>query len=112
FGRRGSILLLNLESQVRLDELPWVAAIDRFRTGSISERALARQALQEMSALAIAAFPFAILPNKLCQEFRALATGAELDIALVDELAADIFVGRFSEKFVASARLAADFLDG
>ena len=31
FRRRRSLLLLNLESQVRIEELPWVAAIDQFR---------------------------------------------------------------------------------
>lgn len=31
FRRRRSLLLLNLQKQVRIEELPWVACIDRFR---------------------------------------------------------------------------------
>jgi hypothetical protein len=112
FRRRRSLLLLNLEKQVQIEELPWIAAIDRFRSKSLSSRELARQTLEELTVIALTAFPHAILPNKLLQELRSLATEAELDIPLVDELAADIFMGRFSEKFVESARRAADLLNG
>jgi hypothetical protein len=110
FRRRRSLLLLNLEKQVQIEELPWVAAIERFRSDSLSSRELARQTLEEVTVLTLTSFPHAILPNKLLQELRALATGAGLDIALVDELAADIFMGEFSGKFVESAWRAADLL--
>ncbi len=112
FRRRRSLLLLNLEKQVQIEELPWVAAIDRFRRESLSSRELARQTLEEIVIVALASFPHAILPNKLLQELRALVKGADLDIPLVDELAADIFMGQFSGKFVESAKLAADLLTG
>ncbi len=112
FRRRRSLLLFNLESQVRMEELPWVAAVDRFRSGGLSHQDLARQTLEEVAVLALAAFPQTILPNKLLQELRALADGAGLSIPLVDELAADIFMGEFSGKFLESARLAADLLEG
>lgn len=112
FRRRRSLLLLNLEAQVRLEELPWVAAIDRFRRASTPNREVERQALAEVALLVLTAFPHAILPNKLIQELRALAQGAKLDLPLVDELAADIFMGTFTGKFVEAARRAADLLDG
>jgi len=112
FRRRRSLLLLNLESQVRIEELPWVAVLERFRDNAPTEHGLARQALDEITTLTLAAFPFAILPNKLLQELRALTQSAELKIPLVDEIAADIFMGQFSEKFVAAAQIAAELLEG
>jgi hypothetical protein len=112
FRRRRSLLLLNLQRQVQIEELPWVAAIDRFRSESLPDRELARQMLEEITVLALTSFPQAILPNKLLQELRALVKGAGLDIPLVDELAADIFMGKLSGKFLESARRAADLLAG
>ncbi|HUE84108.1 MAG TPA: hypothetical protein VMM84_18540 [Pyrinomonadaceae bacterium] len=67
--------------------------IDRFRTESLSSRDLSRQALEEVTLLTGTSFPHAIIPNKLLQELRALVKGAGLDIPLVDEVAADIFMG-------------------
>ena len=112
FRRRRSLLLVNLQSQIKLEELPWVAAIDRFRRDDMSTRELAKQALEEVAALTIASFPQAILPNKLIQELRALAKGADLSLPLVDELAADIFMGQFSNNFLQAAKRAADLLEG
>jgi hypothetical protein len=111
FRRRRSLLLLNLEKQIQIEELPWIGAIDRFRSENLESRALARQTLHEVTLLAITSFPHAIIPNKLLQELRALAKGAELSLPLVDEVAADIFMGEFSPKFLESARRAADLLD-
>lgn len=112
FRRRRSLLLLNLESQVKLEELPWVAAIDRFRRDDLSTQELARETLKEVVALAILSFPQAIIPNKLLQEFRALVKRAKLNLPLVDELAADIFMGQFTPNFVRAAKTAARLLDG
>jgi hypothetical protein len=112
FRRRRSLLLLNLEKQVQIEELPWVEVIDRFRTEDLSSRELSRQALNEICVLTLTSFPHAILPNKLLQELRALVKGAELDIPLVDEVAADIFMGHFSDKFLESAKRAGGLLDG
>jgi hypothetical protein len=112
FRRRRSLLLLDLQKQVQIHELPWVTAMERFRAKDLSTRELNRKALEEASVLVLAAFPHAILPNKLLQEMRALAAGAELKIPLVDELATDIFMGRFSDKFIASAVCAAEQLEG
>src|SRR5579859_1556237 len=111
FRRRRSLLLLNLEKQVQIEELPWVAAIDHLRSNNLSAQELARQTLAEVTLLTISAFPHAILPNKLLQELRALGKTAELDLPLVAELAADIFMGEFSGKFLAAAKQAAAMLD-
>lgn len=112
FRQRRSLLLLNLEHQVRLEELPWVAALEPFRQARLPARELARQSLVEVVLLALQAFPQAILPNKLLQELTALARRAGLDLPLVEEVAADIFMGQFSPKFLAAARRAADLLEG
>jgi hypothetical protein len=112
FRRRRSLLLFDLQSQVKLEELPWVAAIEKFRTNSVSDKQTAQRALGELAALAISSFPHVILPNKLLQEMRTLAKASELDLPLVDELAVDIFMGQFSGKFVQAAKQAADLLDG
>ena len=112
FRRRRSLLLLNLQSQVRIEELPWVAALDRLRNDKLSGRAAARQALEATVLLAFEHFPHAILPNRLVRELGGLAATAGIDMPLVDELATDIFMGTFAPKFADAARLAGTLLRG
>ena len=112
FRRRRSLLLLNLEKQIRMEELPWVAAIEPFRRQDLSTREVSRRALKEVTMLTLRAFPEAIIPNKLLQELGALAKGAEMNLPLVEELAADIFTGDFSPKFTEAAKRAAELLAG
>lgn len=112
FRRRRSLLLLDLQSQVKLSELPWIAAVEPWVGSDEASREAARETLVLVAGLAIHEFPQTIIPNKLTQEFRALATGAGLSIPLVDELAADIFMGAFSEKFLRAAQSAARLLQG
>jgi hypothetical protein len=112
FRRRRSLLLLNLESQVKLTELPWVRAIEAHRERDQSTQELALQTLEQVARLAITSFPQQILPNKLLQEVRALAEGAGLRLPLVDEVAADIFMGAFTEKFLRAAQVAGTLLEG
>ena len=110
FRRRRSLLLLDLQKQVQLEELPWIRAIDGFRAEDLSSAELARQTLEEVTILALTSFPQAVIPNKLLQELNALSKDAGLDLPLVDELAADIFMGKLSAKFVRAALVAADLL--
>ncbi len=122
FRARRSLLLLDLASQVRLEELPWAAALappaSSARVGPSGEctprsAETARVALREVTALCFRAFPWAILPNTLLQEMRPLAKAARLErLPLLDELAADIFMGTFSGKFLAAAKEAARTLEG
>ena len=112
FRRRRSLLLTNLEAQVRIEEVPWIASIERLRRDGAAENEAALQTLRNVSRLALTSFPHALLPNKLLQELRALADSANLDIPLLDELAADIFMGEFSPKFVSAACRAAELLKG
>lgn len=112
FRRRRSLLLLNLQSQVKLDELPWVQAMKPHRSARTDAQQLARQTLEEIVVLSLTSFPQQIFPNKLLQEIRALADGAALKLPLVEEVAADIFMGTFSEKFLHAARKAGELLEG
>jgi hypothetical protein len=111
FRNRRSLLLLNLEHQVRLEELPWVRAVDGHRRpGAAHDGASA--ALVRLGELALQGFPATVLPNPLIRELGALARQAGVGVPLVEELAADIFMGTFSAKFLRAARLAADVLEG
>ena len=114
FRRRRSLLLLNLESQVKLEELPWVKAVHSYRKDGVDAKEQARQTLEQVVVLRMqsTAFPQQILPNKLLQEIRALAYGAGLRLPIVDEVAADIFMGTFSEKFLQAAQKAGELLGG
>lgn len=112
FRRRRSLLLINLQSQVKISELPWVAAVEGEREAHAAGVEGARQALIESSAMTLSAFPQAILPNKLLQEFGSLAVTAKLDLPFVEEVAVDIFMGTFSNKFVEAARRAAPLIGG
>lgn len=100
FRCRRSLLLLNLEKQVQLEELPWIEVIDHYRQKELSNKLSAKETLIEVCTLTLASFPYAILPNKLLQELTALAKTAELGLPLTEELAADIFMGAFSDKFI------------
>jgi hypothetical protein len=110
FRRRRSLLLLDMQKQVQLEELPWIRAVEEFRTEELSSAELAKQTLEEVTILALTSFPQAIIPNKLLQELNALSNGAGLELPLVDELAADIFMGKLSVKFAKAALVAADLL--
>lgn len=68
-----SLLLLNLEHQVQIEELPWVSALDRLRAPSQTAQRSANQTLSQATMLAITSFPQTILPNPLVREFSALA---------------------------------------
>lgn len=112
FRRRRSLLLLDLESQVRLSELPWISAIEPWVGSDEASRAAARAALGEICSVTLTSFPATILPNRLVKELRALGSAAGLVMPLVDELAADIFMGKFSAGFLRAAKVAARLLGG
>ncbi|MEU0004081.1 hypothetical protein ABZ079_07215 [Streptomyces sp. NPDC006314] len=111
FRNRRSLLLLNLQRQVRVEELPWVRAVAGHRGADGADEAAAA-ALRQLGGLAVRAFPGTILPNPLIRELSVLARQAELDTPLVEELATDIFMGTFTPKFLTAARVAAELLGG
>ncbi|MGW4807146.1 hypothetical protein [Kitasatospora sp. NPDC004272] len=108
FAGRRSLLLLGYARQVRSEELPWVRAAEAHRDAGGGELAL----LRRLGNIAVNAFPGTILPNPLVSELAALGRRAGLDAPFVEELAADIFMGGFTPKYLAAAGVAADLLGG
>ncbi|GEB57390.1 hypothetical protein [Streptomyces gardneri] len=114
FRNRRSLLLLNLAHQVRADELPWVRAVAGHGSDADTRaraRAAAEAVLRRLGDLAVGAFPGTLLPNPLVREMSQLARQADLSAPFTEELAADIFMGTFSPKFLTAARIAADLLE-
>lgn len=109
FRRRRSLLLLNLEKQVQIIELPWVRVAARHSEVASDE---AMSVARRVGALALDHFPATILPNPLVHELQHLLAAAGHDIPLVEELAADIFMGRFSDTFRRAAQVAARVVGG
>lgn len=112
FRRRRSLLLLDLTKQVQFRELPWISAVEPWVGSDDASRTATARVLRDLTRLSLRAFPQTMLPNRLVRELGALAEGAGLALPLVEELAADIFTGRFSPKFVDAARIAARLLKG
>ena len=108
FRRRRSLLLWNLQSQVKLEELPWAAAL--LAHGNEVEPEASTASAQRLGTLYLDYFPGTVVPNNLVEEFQALT--AEAKLPWVKELAADIFEGRFGPVYVAAGRLAARHLKG
>ncbi len=107
FASRRSLLLLNYEKQVQLAELPWVAALDAAADTSSQASAPTLHALARRT---ITLFPGTVIPNPMITQLRRLTSDASISIPWTEELAADIFMGGFSPKFVAAAKLAAPIL--
>jgi hypothetical protein len=112
FRRRRSLLLANLASQVRLEELPWIAALERRLDTGDRRRHGARDAMVRASRVALTRFPETLLPNPLIRELDGLRRVAGLDLPLTYELAADIFQGRFSPTVQAAAQMAGEMMRG
>lgn len=114
FRRRRSLLLLNLQHQVRITELPWVQAVEKYKREPEQARTAeaCTQALRQIAEISLTGWPQTILPNVLLRELSSLARQAGLDIPLVEELAADIFMGTFTPKFAQAALTAAELLTG
>lgn len=114
FRNRRSLLLLDLERQVRVEELPWVRAVSGRRSvvPGASDVEGALTVLRQLGELAVEAFPGTILPNPLVRELSVLERQCGLGAPFVEELAADIFMGTFGRKFLTAARTAGDLLGG
>lgn len=110
FRRRRSLLLLDLEQQVRFKELPWVAALQGLTAGGPLDDPLVLA--RRLGSVVLDAFPGTILPNGFIREYSTLLDMAQVRLPLTEELAADIFMGRFAPKFQQAAKVAAGLLRG
>lgn len=112
FRNRRSLLLFWYQKQVQINELPWVAALERRFRGDDAKAREALGTLVEVGRIAVKTFPAQIVPNKLVTELSALAEAGGLNIPLTEELATDIFMGSFTAKFLRAAKVAARLLRG
>ncbi|MEU3306211.1 transcriptional regulator [Nocardiopsis sp. NPDC055551] len=110
FAARRSLLLLNLSSQVRREELPWVREAAPHHATDDLRRSAARTLITRLGETTLTRFPGTITPNPLVRELNGLAGTADSPVRFVEELAADIFMRDFSAKFVRAAKVAADLL--
>jgi hypothetical protein len=78
----------------------------------MEQRAVARQTLEKVGLLALSSFPQTMVPNPLVSELAALARQTGLSLPLVEEVAADIFMGRFTAKWDQASELAFVSLEG
>ncbi|WP_426308903.1 hypothetical protein [Cellulosimicrobium sp. E-16] len=109
FRRRRSLLLVDLKKQVQVEELPWVRAASGHH---VARTDAALDVARRVGALALDTFPGTIVPNPLVQELNHLLVAGGMDVPLVEELAADIFMGRFSDKYRRAAQIAARVVGG
>ena len=110
FRQRRSLLLLNLERQVQFKELPWVAALQGLSADGPLDDPLVLA--QQLGSVVLDAFPGTILPNRFIREYDTLLDMTQVRLPLTEELATDIFMGRFSPKFQQAAKVAAELLRG
>ncbi|MFG2064872.1 hypothetical protein ACGFIK_26045 [Micromonospora sp. NPDC048871] len=73
FRSRRSVLLLNLEHQVSVAELPWVRAVASARIDSSDTREQAGRTLARLASAAVTGFPATVLPNPLVKELSTLS---------------------------------------
>ncbi|MGB0900678.1 hypothetical protein [Halocynthiibacter sp.] len=112
FNKRRSLLLLNLEGQVKLREVPWGQALMDQQAHDADSREIARLALSELVRLTLTHFPHVIFPNALITEMSGLAELAGINIPFTREIAADIFMGRFSDNYSKAALISRTYYSG
>jgi hypothetical protein len=72
----------------------------------------ARRTCEQATVLALTAWPHALLPNPLIRELAVLAEQAGMRLPLVEEVAADIFMGTFTTKWRDAAALTSTAMNG
>ncbi|MGO0309342.1 hypothetical protein ACTL6P_22650 [Endozoicomonas acroporae] len=117
FNKRRSLLLLNLEHQVRMDELPWVKHLQAITPIDQGKRVKnAENLIADMVSQVFTYFPQTILPNRFIKSFgqliKELPESSMGQLPLTEEIATDIFQHRFSEKFLEAAKEAASLMQG
>lgn len=110
FANRRGVLLLNHQSQVRVEAIPWFATLEQ--TGAADAPDLAHAQAADLATLALQHFAGTVLPNSLIRELARLYTLAGEDVPLTYELASDIFMGSFSQVFQRAAQEAATVVGG
>ena len=117
FNKRRSLLLLNLKSQVRVEDLPWVKLLQSVTPIDEGKRLEnAQNFITGIISQALTHFPHTILPNtfikSLGQVFKTQPESSMEQLPLTEEIAADIFLQKFSEKYLKAAKQAASLMQG
>ncbi len=113
FSKRRSVLLTGLQSQVRLEELPWVPPLLKQCDNTSDSRKTAENTLRRLAIDCLQHFPWTIIPNTLLKCFRDLAAAAQLEnVVFTDLICADFFQSQFSNKFPRAARIACRYMQG
>lgn len=99
FRKRRSVLLYNYASQVQFHELPWTPPMGLHQTDEAQ-----RKVAKELTELALHAFPATPLPNPFLRNIEALTKTSGRRLPLISEIAADIFMGGFSNAWAEAAR--------
>ncbi|GAA2700239.1 hypothetical protein [Actinoplanes palleronii] len=73
FRNRRSLLLTDLGSQVRLEELPWVRTVEGHRGPGGDSREAVVTALRRLGGLTLSAFPGTLVPNPMVRELSQLS---------------------------------------
>lgn len=105
FKNMRSLLLLNLESQLKLCEIPQYKVLcDVYKCNKRSSNKLILSKL--LVSYYINWFPEIIMPNRVVKMLYNLLKCEEKDLGLCEEIACDIFMGRFGEKYDTSLNIA------
>jgi hypothetical protein len=104
------LLLLNLAAQVRITELPWVAAAAKFRSADTTNES--KESILKAAREVLQSWPGTILPNRLLSQFNSITNAGGLGIDFVEELAVDIFCDMLSPKFTKVAAVAIKLVSG
>lgn len=112
FHARRSLLLLNLASQVIIDELPWAKALQDSRANAPINSKLSKTVLTQLVSHSLKNFPQTQFPNPFVEQMSLLGKRAKLTGVFVPEIAADIFMGVFSARFDTAAQNTCDYYAG
>lgn len=109
FFKRRSVLLLNLQSQVKIEELPWARALLSLAYERQGGDGVSQTMLDELVRMALTHFPYAPFPNPFVGQMQILGRQAGLTVSFVPELASDIFMGLFSGPYEKAAEQSVEF---
>eukprot|EP00026_Physarum_polycephalum_P003155 Phypoly_transcript_03164.p1 GENE.Phypoly_transcript_03164~~Phypoly_transcript_03164.p1 ORF type:complete len:819 (+),score=172.04 Phypoly_transcript_03164:141-2459(+) len=120
FKDRRSLLLLNLEKQVEINEIPWFADLEKMKPKQKADKMEGegtKSVLEDMVMLALKNWPETMMPNKFIGilydlTFKFYTEGTLKGFPFMKELASDIFMGKFSTTFVINAHIAAKLMRG
>lgn len=105
FKNMRSLLLLNLESQLKINEIPQYNVLCKvYKRDSKSSNSLILSKL--LLSYYTEWFPGDIMPNRVVKMFYNLLKSEDKNLGLCEEIACDIFQRRFGEKYDTSLNIA------